>query len=254
MSVSLPTVVLIPGAWQNPETYEPLRSCLASRGYESICLSPPSTSLSHGETDLAADSSFVHEDILRPLVEEGKDVLVVMHSFAGVYGGGAVKGLSKTERSQSGKPGGIIALVYVAAACIPTGITALQAMGIGEELLPWVVLQNGILTIPEPVPLMFHNLLAQEAQKWASKMKHQAIKPMQSVVTYAPFEDDIYKGHLAYLLCTQDETIHPSGQRKFLTVAGIEVMDEIPTSHMPWLEMADQTTEKILSLAEKVRI
>ncbi|KAJ6093084.1 hypothetical protein N7486_008373 [Penicillium sp. IBT 16267x] len=256
MSAPLPTIALVAGAWQNHESYEPLRQALSNLGYESVCRSPPSTSLPHGDTDLAADSAFIHDEVLRPLVEEGKEVIVVMHSFAGVYGGGAVKGLSKTERSQSGHGGGVIALVYVAAACIPTGVTALQAMGIGEELLPWVVLDKstGLLSIPDPVPLMFHNLPTEAAERWATKMKKQAIKPMQSVVTYAPFEDEWYKGHLAYLKCSQDETIHPPGQLKFLTVAGIEVTDEMATSHMPWLEAADETAEKILGLVEKVRM
>lgn len=136
----LPTVAIIAGAWQNPDCYEPLRQSLASRGYDSVSRSPPSTSLPHGDTDLDADIAFVHNSILLPLVDEGKEVVVVMHSFGGVYGGGAVQGLSKAEYSKTGKKGGVIALVYMAAACIPSGVSTLQLMGIGDELLPWVSL------------------------------------------------------------------------------------------------------------------
>ncbi|KAJ5113758.1 hypothetical protein N7456_002292 [Penicillium angulare] len=256
MASALPTIAIIIGAWQNTENYEPLRQVLSSRGYDTVCRSPPSTSSDHGDTDLAADSAFVHEEILRPLVEDGKEVIVVVHSFGGVYGGGALKGLSRSERAQSGNAGGIVAVVYLAAACIPSGVTTLQAMGIGEELLPWVELDKstGLLSVPDPIPLLFHNLPPEVAHHWAAKMKHQAIKPMQSVVTYAPFEDEMYKGHLAYLKCLQDEMIHLPGQLKFLSLAGIEVTDEMDASHMPWLDNSDETAMKLLRLVEKVRM
>ncbi|KAK8069350.1 alpha/beta-hydrolase [Apiospora phragmitis] len=116
---ALPTVAIIAGAWQNPSNYEPLRHALADRGYESVCLSPPSTSLPHGDTDLEADIAFVHDKVLLPLVDEGKDVIVLCHSFAGVYGGSAVKDLAKATYAQAGKAGGIIAVVYLAAVMVP---------------------------------------------------------------------------------------------------------------------------------------
>ena len=99
---------------------------------------------------------------------------------------------------------------------------------------------------------MFHSLPANEATKWARGMKHQAIKPMQNNVDYAPFEDSSFKGHLAYLMCTGDQTFHLASQKKFLQGAGIEVTDELPTGHMPFLEMPKKTAQKVLGLVERV--
>jgi hypothetical protein len=98
---------------------------------------------------------------------------------------------------------------------------------------------------------MYHSLPAKEAGKWAAGMKHQAMKPMQSKVEYAPFEDPIYKGKLAYLMCTNDQTFHLPSQKKFLTSAGIEITDEIATSHMPFLEMPQKTADKVLCLVAR---
>lgn len=128
--------------------YEPLRDALAKRGYESVCRSPPSTTLPHGDTDLEADIAFVHNEVFRPLVDQGKEVIILLHSFAGVYGASAVKGLSKSEVSQTGRPGGIIAIVYLAAPCIPSGVSLFQVMGIGPQLLPWVSLDVCTALIP----------------------------------------------------------------------------------------------------------
>ncbi|KAI0870486.1 hypothetical protein GGS24DRAFT_504694 [Hypoxylon argillaceum] len=243
-------------AERNSENYEPLRQALASKGYDTVCRSPPSVSLPHGDTDLEADATFVHDQVLLPLIQEGKEVVVLMHSFAGVYGACGTKGLAKSVRSAAGQHGGVIALVFLASPCVPSGATTLGLMGIGEELLPWVVLDKstGLLTVPDPTPLLFHKLPANEASKWAAKMKHQAIKPMQSVVQYAPFEDDAYIGHIAYIRCRDDQMVHPPAQTKFIAVSGIQVTAELPTSHMPWLEDADLTAETIIAMTRKVRM
>jgi hypothetical protein len=136
----LPTIAIIPGAWQNTENYAPLRQALADRGYDTVCQSPPSVTLSHGDTDLEADANFVHDQVLGPLIEQGKDVVVLMHSFAGVYGSCGVKGLAKSTRERAGEKGGVVALLYLASPCVPAGVSTLQLMGVGEDLLPWVKL------------------------------------------------------------------------------------------------------------------
>jgi hypothetical protein len=137
-STRLPTVAIIAGAWQNPDNYAPLRDAFTKLGYDSVCQAPPSTR--HGDTDLKADIKFVRDEVLLPLVNSGKEVVVVLHSFAGVYGGGALKDLSKTQCAQMGKAGGITAVVYIAGPCVPSGMSTLQLLGIGDDLVPWVTL------------------------------------------------------------------------------------------------------------------
>lgn len=105
----LPTVAIIAGAWQNPDNYAPLRDAFTKLGYESVCQAPPSTR--HGDTALETDIKFVRDEVLVPLVDSGKEVIVVLHSFAGVYGGGALKDLSKAKCAQMGKAGGVTAVV-----------------------------------------------------------------------------------------------------------------------------------------------
>ncbi|KAL3488248.1 hypothetical protein BJX62DRAFT_240283 [Aspergillus germanicus] len=115
--------------------------------------------------DIAADIAFGREKGLAPLLDSGKDVTVVLHSFAGVYGGSAMEGLRKTEYGQKGKIGGVIAVVYVAGPCVPSGMSTLQLLGIGEDLVPWVSLDEstGLLSLVAPVSLLFHKLPSSEA-------------------------------------------------------------------------------------------
>lgn len=112
---------------------------------------------------------------------------------------------------------------------------------------------TSLLTIPDPTPLMFHNLPPPQAAHWASRMHHQAIAPMRSTVTYNPAEDARYKHHLAYLLCTDDQTFHLGSQRKFLEGAGIaETVELVGRSHMPFLEDAEGTARAVVGVVGRV--
>ena len=60
-----------------------------------------------------------------------------MHSFGGVYGGGAINGISKSECQEEGRIGGVVALIYMAAPSVPSAMTTLVHMRVGADLLPW---------------------------------------------------------------------------------------------------------------------
>lgn len=86
-----------------------------------------------------------------PLIEDGKDIVVLMHSYGGMYGSQAVQGLSKKEREQAGKKGGVIALIYVSAVTPVKGKTTLDMMGTdAKNLPPWVDYNVRDSTSPPP--------------------------------------------------------------------------------------------------------
>ena len=58
---------------------------------------------------------------LLPLVDAGRDVVLVMHSASGFLGSAAVEGLSKSQRSKQRKKGGVAHLIFVTAAVMPEG-------------------------------------------------------------------------------------------------------------------------------------
>ncbi len=114
-----PTIVLIPGAWHSPSHYHELILRLHKAGYATQCLRLPSVNPDPGtaeQADVANDIAFTREKILLPLVDEaGEDVVVVMHSYGGIPGSGAARGLSKVERRSRGLQGGVVGLVFIAA-------------------------------------------------------------------------------------------------------------------------------------------
>lgn len=90
--------------------------------------------------DLTAkdDASALLSELLNPLVvEEGKDIVLYLHSYAGFPGSAAIAGLSKQERSAKGQKGGVIGLIYQSAFCPIPGKTLIDM--IGGSYAPWQV-------------------------------------------------------------------------------------------------------------------
>ena len=110
---SLPTFVFVPGAWAPPSQYKTLISYLSSSGYTTIIEANPSLNSSDPDaTSVLADATALRNPIL-PLINEGKQVIVAMHSYGGFVGSTAAEGLSTARIGSTG--GGIIGLLFISA-------------------------------------------------------------------------------------------------------------------------------------------
>jgi hypothetical protein len=112
MSSTKPVIVLVPGAWHTPEGFTPLITLLSIANYSCIPISLPSISAHPGHPDFSQDVAAVRNTVTT-LANEGKDIVVVMHSNGSVPGSSALLNLSKSERHNEGKTGGVIRVVYM---------------------------------------------------------------------------------------------------------------------------------------------
>jgi len=58
---------------------------------------------------------------LSKLLDEGKDAVVLLHSYGGIPGSAALKGLGKAGRAKASKHGGVVRLVYVCSFALREG-------------------------------------------------------------------------------------------------------------------------------------
>jgi hypothetical protein len=138
-NMSKPTIVLVPGAWHQPAHYSALIGMLESASYEVVTEKLPSVdSSTPTQQSVPNDATFIEKHLLRPLVDQGKDILLLMHSYGGCPGADAAKGYSKKERTVAGKKGGIIGLVFMAAFLANEGDSLLSKLP-NQEYDPWVV-------------------------------------------------------------------------------------------------------------------
>lgn len=128
------TVVLVPGAFHVDSAMNILGAQLEQKGYNTRTWGLRTVNKPH--VSVEEDSSLLAEGILKPLIEQqGKDVMLYLHSYAGLPGSSAIAGLSKAERSAKGEQGGIIGLIYQSAFVPKPGDTLLQM--IGGNYAPW---------------------------------------------------------------------------------------------------------------------
>lgn len=125
-----PVILIIPGSFSNASQYYALVDKIRNLGYETFVNQLPSTGR-HAPEEPASlqDDAVFFSSIIEKLADQGKDIVVVMHSYGGVVGTEAVKGVAKAERQKSGKLGGVIKLVYVTAIVLPVGYSVLGEQG-----------------------------------------------------------------------------------------------------------------------------
>ena len=128
------TVVLVPGAFHVDSAMDLLGGQLAQKGYNTRTwglktVNAPNVSVSQ-------DSALLAQGILEPLIaQQGKDIVLYLHSYAGFPGSSAIAGYSKAERSAKGLQGGILGLIYQSAFIPKDGNTLVQM--IGGNYAPW---------------------------------------------------------------------------------------------------------------------
>lgn len=140
-----PIYVFVPGAWHTPDTFDGIRALLSKRGYDSEAIALPSVGAAKpAKSGLHAD--IAHTNIvLRELAEQGRQIVVVTHSYGGMVGSGAVEGLGYAQRSNAGQAGGVIMVVWLAAFVTPKGKSVIDMLG--GNWLPWMLLSVCVSTI-----------------------------------------------------------------------------------------------------------
>lgn len=118
--MSKPTFVFVPGAWHTPAVYGGVIASLKTYGYPSVKVDLPSVGGAPPTYDFTEDVAAI-KDAVTKLVEDGKHVVLVAHSYSGLPVGELPKELGSIERESKQLPGGVIRLVFIMAAIVPEG-------------------------------------------------------------------------------------------------------------------------------------
>jgi pimeloyl-ACP methyl ester carboxylesterase len=131
-----PTIVVVPGSFSTPIFYDAFVSQLSAHGYDVQVVNLPSVD---GETatDMTDDADAI-QAVTTKIADEGKDIVLVTHSYGGIPGTESAHGLAKKDREASGKEGGIVALLYVAALLVQPGKSLGSTLGEGTGVPDYV--------------------------------------------------------------------------------------------------------------------
>lgn len=132
-----PTIVLVPGAWHTPVIYAGVINSLSAHKYPTVGLPLPSAGATPPNADFVEDVTAIKNCLTKLVVLEEKEVVLVVHSYTGMPGAEAPKGLGKKERQEKGLKGGVLRVVFIMAFAMPEGF---QPTANGAQMPEWMKL------------------------------------------------------------------------------------------------------------------
>ncbi|KAJ7231263.1 Alpha/Beta hydrolase protein [Mycena haematopus] len=214
-----PTVLIIPGSFSTLHGYEGVISELEAHGYpvQGIELETVGTrSKAPGLYDDAATVAAVASQ----LAEEGKDVVLVPHSYGGLVACEAAKGLAQSVREKAGKKGGIVRIVFITAVVGLEGQSLSDVMGDNPNL-DYVRVEGEYMAMDPAgcAPVVFSDLSPEEALSWAAQMPNHSAISFGQKLTYAAYKDI----PVSYLFCEADKCVLPKVQTQIIAAMESEM-------------------------------
>ena len=133
--MSKPTIVGVPGAWHSPEVYDGVFERLKDQGYATLGVTLPSVGAVPAHQNFDADLDTIRKELVRLVEEEGKEVVLVTHSYSCLLCSHAPEGLGLKERTAKGLKGGVMRLVYIQGFAVPEGFNAME---LSSEVPDWI--------------------------------------------------------------------------------------------------------------------
>nr|XP_036579911.1 uncharacterized protein CTRU02_09962 [Colletotrichum truncatum]KAF6787667.1 hypothetical protein CTRU02_09962 [Colletotrichum truncatum] len=124
----LPTIVFTPGAWHGPQAFDIVRAGLMIKGYDSEAVTLPSVGAEPPTVGVEDDAAAVRST-LQALANEGKQIVLVAHSYGGLASSNAIPGLGWQQRAANNQTGGVIMMVYLCAFALPDATSLLDLLG-----------------------------------------------------------------------------------------------------------------------------
>jgi pimeloyl-ACP methyl ester carboxylesterase len=116
--------MFIHGSWHSPKHFGPVRAIFEAKGYPTEHPRLPTFGPKPAPPIVSVEDDVrVVQELLTELIDEqGKDVIVVLHSYGGFVGTQAVLAVwGKKAREARGLPGGVVHLLYICAFVLPLG-------------------------------------------------------------------------------------------------------------------------------------
>ncbi|KAI0814271.1 Alpha/Beta hydrolase protein [Xylaria sp. FL0064] len=239
-----PTIVFIPGMFHTPWFFNGLRNHVSRRGYdtEASSLASAGTTVAVAKEGLSGDAKHVRS-LLTDLIDEGKEIVIVAHSYGGLVASNAVAGLSIQKRSAAGMKGGIILILFLAGIAIPSGHNLMGIANANPTSIPWEDAEDGFIIPNNP-----HHRYYADIEPLLTTKAINGLQPMSSQVLtdksgYEPWNDGFGVG---YIFTENDNTLPIDLQKTmFSRFPEGSFSTNLDSGHSPFLNMPDAVAEAI---------
>ncbi|KAJ6013218.1 hypothetical protein N7540_007809 [Penicillium herquei] len=226
------TVIFIPGAWHNPECFDAVIQGLETDGYSTDVVHLPSVDPAIPHSDFSEDVCQIRKQI-ELAADAGQRVVVVVHSYGGVPGCEAIRGLDWEARQLKGQPGGVVHLFFCCSFIVPEGKSLISSFG-GNDL-PWFDISDDRLIVnpASPRETFYNDMNEVDAQRAMDALKPHSYQTFHSTLTFEAWR---YVPS-TYLYCLKDEAIPLFVQKMMVeeVAKGVNIhTDVVDASHSPF--------------------
>ncbi|RFU75746.1 pyrethroid hydrolase [Trichoderma arundinaceum] len=256
-----PTIVFVPGAWHQAACYNKVIKLLQEKHkLKCIAITLPSTTGNPAATfkdDIDAASEAISNETIN-----GRDVVVVSHSYGGMVGNSAIKGFTRprataasqrSDASHTPTTGYVIGNILIASGFTFTGLAFMDPF-FGRPPPTWRINSaTGFADIVvSPRQMFYHDLPADEADYWVSLLTPQSLKALFEGGEFA------YAGWMDvpnwYIGTIEDQGLPVAMQRMTVGMArgmGASIGHrELQTSHSPFLSQPEKTVQIMVEAVE----
>ncbi|KAJ5537739.1 hypothetical protein N7494_007218 [Penicillium frequentans] len=237
------TILFVPGAWHNPDCYDPVVSRLEAVNYKTEKVHLPTVGPSTHYLNFDEDVAQIRRQI-KHAVNAGQEVVVVVHSYGGLPSNEAIKGLDINTRQKMGLTGGVTHLFFCCSFVIAEGQSLISAFG-GNDL-PWFRVADDKLevNVADPDKVFYNDCDDVQVEHAVASLRPHSYQSFHSVCTYAAWK------HIpsTYLYCLQDAAIPLAVQKMMVegTAKGFGMGTEtVDASHSPFISQPDELTSAI---------
>lgn len=209
-----PVLIIVPGSFAPTEMYTDfVKTVHATNAFEHIKVVPLNSvgrkPAGQSPGTMAGDVTAI-VGVAEPLLDSGKEVIMLTHSYGGIPGTQSLEKLSSKARKAAGKTGGIEKVIYLTSVILPVGMASSDITGgVYPDYVD--VSEDGYLSFDSAknAPLCFNDLPADKALAAAKGFSSHSDGSFKEKLTYAGYADP---EEIHYLFCTRDEIIPPAGQ------------------------------------------
>lgn len=269
---NLPTLVFIPGSWHKPICYDKIIKLLEVK-HKLRCVSVTLPSTTGDPAATFKDDLDAARDAISGETTEGRDVVVIAHSYGGMVGNSAVKGFTRptsvvasSSTPSSASPvsknmdepqvpatGHVIGIILIASGFTLSGLSLMDPF-FGNPPPSWRVnTETGFAElVTSPRELFYHDVPEEEAKYWVSQLTPQSLRALfeGGELTYSGWRDV----PAWYIGTTEDRGLPVVMQRMTVGMArgmgGVVEHREMHTSHSPFLSRPEETVGFVVEAVE----
>ncbi|KAI1389602.1 alpha/beta-hydrolase [Hypoxylon trugodes] len=253
MSSTQPAIVLVPGAWTPPAAYAKLANALKARSFTVETPALPSNNGARPPNSSHEDDVAAVRKVIKSFVDDGKEVIVYMHSYGAVVGTNAVEGLTKKDREAQGLSGGVVYLFYLCGYLLAKGQSIWTVIeGFGVEAVknhPSITFEDdGTWFLSDPVGHLCHDLDPEDQEEQRKLSTRQNMEAIKGKVAYEAWRDV----PSTYIRTTEDRCVPPVFQDICLAYpkeANVPIdVKVLNCSHAPYAKYPDQLADMVVEV------